>query len=253
MGTNSRNPEPGGRGARSPASRPSALAAVVAALLAAPSCGDDKSSSNNPSAVGTTPIATPGSAAVATERAVDQATGRSAPEADAPGGSGTTVKPTGMRHPPLTADEFLDAPEHRDPFTPFVRPKPETTLATNPTPELPVAPITTPQKVIFPDVDIEDLQCRMVLALAGEKPRAYLLAPDGQHAYVRQGDFVGRSIRSGVNEPEVHWRVYEVQEGGVSFELSNASPDQGDTGVRPALRLYTMEEMRSFENLFSLR
>jgi len=252
VGTNSRNRETRRGAAKPSASTPFALAAAVA-LLAALSCGDDTSPSKNPSAIGTTPIATPASAAAATERAVDQATGRSAAEAAPSGESGATAKPIGMRHPPLTADEFLDAPGHRDPFAPFVPPRPETTLATNPTPELPVAPIATPQKVIFPDIDIEDLKCRMVLALAGEKPRAYLLAPNGEHAYVRQGDYVGRAIRSGPNEPEVHWRVYEVQEGGVSFELSNAAPDQGDTGVRPALRLYTLEEMRSFENLFSLR
>lgn len=252
METRRRNPEAGGGDDRPRTSAPRALA-IAAALLAAISCGDDESSGGSDLAVGTTPIATPGSAAVATERAVDQATGRAAPAQGDSTGAGAGAPAAGIRHPPLTADEFLDAPEHRDPFAPFVRPKPETMLATNPTPELPVAPIAPPQNVVFPDVEIEDLKCRMILALSGEKPRAYLITPDGRHAYVRQGDFVGRPIRSGVNEPEVHWRVYEVQEGGVSFELSNATGDQAETGLRPALRLYTMEEMRSFENLFSLR
>jgi len=233
---------------------PSRLALLLAALAAATiACGDDSSGGGNPPAIGTTPIATPGSAAVATERAVDQATGKAPPAAAGDGSSGTPAPIAGIQHPPLNTDEFIDAPEHRDPFAPFVMPKPEVGLVAQPTPELPVTPIATPENVLFPDVDIEDLQCRMILALRGEKPRAYLLGPDGQHAYVRQGDFVGRSIRSGVNEPEVHWRVYEVQEGGVSFELSNATGEEGDTGLRPALRLYTMEEMRSFENLFSLR
>ena len=234
---------------------PSRLAFLLAALAVATiGCGDDEAGGGSQSTVGTTPIATPGSAAAATERAVDQATGRAPTEVAGPGGSGAAGPPVGIQHPPLTADEFVDAPEHRDPFAPFVVPKPEAgALIATPTPDLPVTPIVTPQNVVFPDVDIEDLQCRMILALHGEKPRAYLLGPDGRHAYIRQGDFVGRSIRSGVNEPEVHWRVYEVQEGGVSFELSNATGDEGDTGLRPALRLYTMEEMRSFENLFSLR
>lgn len=233
--------------------RPPDLFLLAALAAAAPACGDDEPSSAPP-AVGTTPVATPGSAAAATDRAVDQATGQAPAEVVAAGGSGTATPAVGIQHPPLASDEFVDAPEHRDPFAPFVMPKPEAgSTLTNPPPELPVTPIVTPQNVFFPDVDIEQLQCRMILALRGEKPRAYILGPDGQHAYVRQGDYVGRSIRGGVNEPEVHWRVYEVQEGGVSFELSNATGAEGDTGLRPALRLYTMEEMRSFENLFSLR
>ncbi|MBN1772178.1 MAG: hypothetical protein JXB32_13000 [Deltaproteobacteria bacterium] len=249
----SENREPEGSGGRPPVARRRALVAA-ALLLVAPACGDDEPSGGSPSTIGTTPIATPGSAAAATERAVDQATGRAPAEAAGPGGAGDPVDNVGIRHPLLTADEFVDAPEHRDPFAPFVLPKPEGGLAaTTATPELPIAPIVAHQNVIFPDIDIENLQCRMILALGGEKPRAYLIGPDGQHAYVRQGDFVGRSIRSGVNESEVHWRVYEVQEGGVSFELSSATGEEGDTGLRPALRLYTMAEMRSFENLFSLR
>lgn len=226
---------------------------LVAALLAVLSCREDEPAGGDQLAFGTTPLATPGTAAVATERAVNRATGVAPPEAEAPGGSGAVAAPTGIRHVPLTAAEFIDAPEHRDPFAPFVRPRPEAAQSATRMPQLTVSPIAAPQTVIFPDFDIEDLQCRMILALAGEKPRAYLVAPDGRHAYVRQGDLVGRSIRAGPTEPEVHWRVYEVHEGGVSFELSSATGDQGDTGLRPALRLYTVEEMRRFENLFSLR
>ncbi|MBI5490391.1 MAG: hypothetical protein HY905_23850 [Deltaproteobacteria bacterium] len=201
------------------------------------------------------PIATPGSAAVATEKAVDQATGN-APTAPATPAGGTGAPPAvaGVTHLQLVPDDFLDAPEHRDPFAPFEAPKVEqpSNVATGTEP-LPIVPLPTPDQIAFPDIDIGDLECHMILAMAGEKPRAYLLGPEAMHEYVTQGEYVGRATRAGQNQPDVHWRVYEIEEGGVSFELSNASGQEGDTGVRPALRLYSDDEVTRFEHLFSLR
>jgi hypothetical protein len=229
------------------------LAALAAVLLAAVSCGGGEESSGGAPSTGPVAMATPGSAAVATEKAADQALGNVPPEAQGPtGAGGAPAAPVGMKHPQLTNDDFLDAPEHRDPFAPFEQPK-VTPVATSPTQPLPVQPLPEPEEVAFANTELGDLQCRMVLAMAGEKPRAYLLGPEQENAYVTQGEYVGRSIRAGANEPEVHWRVYEIQEGGVSFELSNSTGQEGDTGVRPALRLYDDQEMRRFENLFSLR
>jgi hypothetical protein len=229
------------------------LAVLAAVMLAACSCGGEEQSSGP--APGTAPVATatPGSAAVATEKAADQALGNVPLEAQGPtGAGGAPAAPVGMKHPPLTNDDFLDAPEHRDPFAAFEEPK-VTPVATTPTQTLPVQPLPEPEAVAFPNTELGDLQCHMVLAMAGEKPRAYLLGPEQENAYVTQGEYVGRAIRAGANEPEVHWRVYEIQEGGVSFELSNSTGQEGDTGVRPALRLYDDQEMKRFENLFSLR
>ena len=228
-----------------------ALAAVVLALLA--SCGDDETTSGGSAQIGSTPIATPGSAAVATEKAVDQATGNAPPEAAAAGGGAAPPPGTqAAQNPPLTADDFIDAPEHRDPFGPFELPKIQasTEPATGP---LPIVPLPAPESITFPDRELGDLQCRMILAMGGEKPRAYLVGPENENAFVTQGEYVGRAIRTSANEPEVHWRVYEIEEGGVSFELSNATGQETETGVRPALRLYNTDEMKKFENLFSLR
>ncbi len=228
-----------------------ALAVLLATALL--SCGGGaQPSGGEPTKIGTTPIATPGSAAVATEQAVAQATGQAPAPTAAPAEGGPPPAPEGIKHPPLTDDDFLDVPEHRDPFAPFEAPKPEMTAQQSPTP-LPVLPLPAPETILFPDREIGDLQCRMILAMRGEKPRAYLVGPDNEHSYVTQGQYVGRAIRSGTNEPDVHWRVYEIEEGGVSFELSNSTGQEGDTGVRPALRLYNQQEMKQFENLFSLR
>ena len=222
----------------------------LAVVLLTAGCGDDDASSS--SQVGETPISTPGAAAVATEQAVAEATGTAGPEAEAVGqGLGEAAQEGGLRHREITSDLFLDTPEHRDPFAPFEVPK-----SAEPTEQgttEPIMPLATPERVVFADRELEDLQCRMILAMRGEKPRAYLLGPETENAYVMQGEYAGRAIRGGANEPEVHWRVYEIQEGGVSFELSSSTAQEGDTGVRPALRLYNEEEMRKFENLFSLR
>jgi hypothetical protein len=228
------------------------LAAVVLALLA--SCGDDQPSGGEPPKIGNTPTATPGSAAVATEKAVDQATGQAPPDAPpAAGGAPGTAPTKGLRAPALTADDFIDAPEHRDPFAPFEVPNVQATQTEPTTGPLPIVPLPAPESILFPDRELGDLQCRMILAMGGEKPRAYLVGPDNENAFVTQGEYVGRAIRTSANEPEVHWRVYEIEEGGVSFELSNATGQESETGVRPALRLYNNDEMKKFENLFSLR
>ncbi|MBI5499009.1 MAG: hypothetical protein HY907_02125 [Deltaproteobacteria bacterium] len=234
---------------RSGLARHPAWLAAAAFLLA---CGDDSANSPPPPSA-PLPTATPGSAALATEKAVDEATGN-APTAAVTiaAGSGTTAAPVGVTHLPLVPDDFIDAPEHRDPFAAFEAPKVEPTVATSTEP-LPIVPLPTPDEIAFPDIDIGDLECHMILAMAGEKPRAYLLGPDAMHAYVTQGEYVGRATRPAQNQPDVHWRVYEIEEGGVSFELSNASGQEGDTGVRPALRLYSDDEVTRFEHLFSLR
>ena len=230
--------------------RRAALLGLVGTLLIG-ACGDDSQSS---AASQPLPTATPGSAAVATEKAVDQAMGNTAPSPDQPtGGTGAVAASVGMKHIALVNDDFLDAPEHRDPFAPFEVPKVEPTVVGTTTEPLPVMPLPTPDEIAFPDTELGDLQCRMILAMAGEKPRAYLLGPDTMHDYITQGEYVGRATRAGTNEPDVHWRVYEIEEGGVSFELSNASGQEGDTGVRPALRLYDDQEVTRFEHLFSLR
>jgi len=237
---------------RRASSGPLAVAAFLMAVF--PACGGGSStpSGGGQDKIGSTPITTPGGAAVATERAVDQATGKVPLTPEAAGPGGTAGPPEGIKHPPITDDDFLDVPEHRDPFQPFEAPKPSAVAQESPTP-LPAMPLPEPEKVVFPDREIGDLACKMILAMRGEKPRAYLVGPDGEHAFVMQGEYVGRAIRTAANEPEVHWRVYEIEEGGVSFELSNASGQEGDTGVRPALRLYNTEEMKEFESLFSLR
>lgn len=229
--------------------RPAALLGLFGALLLG-ACGDDQKSSGPSQPL---PTATPGSAAVATEKAVDQAMGNTSPEVGPASGSGGVAAPVGMKHITLVNDDFLDAPEHRDPFAPFEVPKVEPAVAGTSADPLPVMPLPTPDEIAFPDTELGDLQCRMILAMAGEKPRAYLLGPETMHDYVTQGEYVGRATHANTNEPDVHWRVYEIEEGGVSFELSNASGQEGDTGVRPALRLYDDQEVTRFEHLFSLR
>jgi hypothetical protein len=199
-------------------------------------------------------VTTPAGAAAATEQQIAQATGEAQPTPAAPTGPkpGAAAGEGRLQHTEMTADLFNDNPEHRDPFTPFQSPKSEAPAETLPQ-ALPIVPLPAAASIAFPDTELDDLQCRMVLAMGGEKPRAYLLGPDGEHAFVTQGQYVGRAIRGAETEAEVHWRVYEIEEGGVSFELSNVSSQEGDTGARPALRLYSTDEMKKFEDLFSLR
>lgn len=226
---------------------------LLGVALALAACGGKTGEDQR---IGDTAIATPGSAAVATERAVDEATGNAPPTATQPSGGPTGARAgegSGTTRREIPADEFVAGPDHRDPFEPFQPPRVE--VAAPQTPELtpmPQLPITTP--IAFPDNELADLNCRMILAMAGEKPRAYILGPEGQHSYVTQGDHVGRPL-GGATEgtSDVHWRVYEIEEGGVSFELGTASALQADMSVRPSLRLYSPEEMARFDRLFLLR
>jgi hypothetical protein len=237
--------------------RAAALTAVASLAAAALWVGCKKKDEVVTAPPPSTPVATAGTvtAAAGTTVAVEQATGNaSAAPLQGPGAVAGGGGEGGLANPEITNDEFIDASEHRDPFVPFVQEKRlEQATVTPTTQPLPVAPVVPTQAVIFPDRELKDLQCRMILAMGGEKPRAYLTGPEGEHAYVTQGAYVGRPVAGGEGRSDTHWRVYEIEEGGVSFELSNVAAQSEDTGVRPAIRLYTEEEMVQFDRLFSLR
>ena len=233
---------------RSPGRAAVATVVLVAALASA--CG--KKDEGGEPRIGSTPVATPGGAAVATEKAVEQAQGKAPPQPEgaSAGPSGTAHAEQGMQDIEITPDMFLPSDDNRDPFQAFEMERAETQGAPSETGPTPV-PVRMTEDILFPERDIKDLQCRMILAMAGEKPRAYLITPDGRSGYVTQNNYVGRPFYA--DREEVYWKVYEIMEGGVSFEASTAQTREGDTGPREVRRLYTEEEMARFADLFLLR
>lgn len=232
--------------------RGAVLAAAVvlpAAWAVAAGCGKDEGGDLR---IGSTPVATPGSAAVATERAIDQATGRVAPAPEGGGGGpAAPIDDRQVRAVEISPDLFIPSDDNRDPFDEFEIERMQ--AAVEPVEAVPVVQVSVAEDVLFPDRDIKDLQCRMILSMEGEKPRAYLLAPDGKAGYVRENEYVGRPLYAGLPRAEVYWRVYEVMEGGVSFEASVTRAREGDTEYREVRRLYTDQEMARFTDLFSMQ
>ncbi len=228
-----------------------ARAALAAAIALAAACGDDAGGADR---IGTTAIATPAAAAVATERAVDQATG-AAPATPAPSEAGAErpARTTGAKPSEITPDLFIPSDDNRDPFEAY---RPVRAQAPVASPDTPAVVQLSPTDVLFPDREVKDLQCRMILAMQGEKPRAYLLGPDGKTGYAMQGEYVGRPFYAGNPRREVYWQVYEIIRGlnsGVTIEAGAAAGREGDADSREARWLYADEDMARFENLFSLR